>query len=218
MCLFTLCYPRASYILAVWDLESLCKQFMNKGVIMNLKNNTTVLTSHSTEKGLNKTLYGTLKYISFSLEPSSTLIFYIDIKLIRNSKAFHSDIIINVTNPVPAHYVVLTIRLLWRTKSPVPQAPITRTTRTIKIHALDWLKCSTQNTPTPFNQSSACIFIVLVVVLFVGACVTGPLVHPSYFSKYLKYRGKARRGCNMLRWTISHWSKSEHLSCHSTAL
>ena len=85
---------------------------MNKGVIMNLKNNTTVLTSHSTEKGLNKTLYGTLKYISFSLEPSSTLIFYIDIKLIRNSKAFHSDIIINVTNPVPAHYVVLTIRLL----------------------------------------------------------------------------------------------------------
>ena len=34
-------------------------------------------------------------------------------------------------------------------KGPVTQAPITRTkTRTIQMHALDWLKCSTQNTPT----------------------------------------------------------------------
>ena len=98
------------------------------------------------------------------------------------------------------YYEQWIIKTEMESKGLVTQAPITRTkTRTIQMHALDWSKCSTQNTPTPFNQSSACIFIVLVVVLFVGACVTGPLVHPSYFSKYLKYRGKARRGCNMLR-------------------
>ena len=36
-----------------------------------------------------------------------------------------------------------------RNKGPVTQAPITRTkTRTIKMHARDWLNCSTKKTPT----------------------------------------------------------------------
>ena len=60
-----------------------------------------------------------------------------------------------------------------RAKGPVTQAPITRTkTRTIKMHAFDWLNKRGRVLRGAFQPIEGVHFIVLVIVT--GACVTGP--------------------------------------------